>query len=107
MTAKNKPVENKDLVMDIRQKIEEREHVKTGTYFVWVKGHANDEGNVAADRLAVEGAMMGRGVDREVEAAEDVEKATVAGEMMAVEGEDAEVEDAFRAMESAMDDEWS
>src|SRR3954447_23560635 len=45
MTAKNKPVENKDLIMDIRQKIEEREHLKSATHFVWVKGHANDEGN--------------------------------------------------------------
>ena len=102
MTAKNKPVENKDLVMDIRQRIEEREHVKTGTFFVWIKGHANDEGNIEADRLAVEGAMIGRGIDREVEASEDVEKAVAASEMPAIEDEDAEVEDAFRAMEGAV-----
>ena len=102
MTAKNKPVENKDLVMDIRHRIEEREHVKTETFFVWVKGHANDEGNIEADRLAVEGAMVGRGIDREVEASEDVEKAVAAGEMVGLEDEDAEVEDAFRAMENAV-----
>ena len=102
MTAKNKPVENKDLIMDIRQKIEERESVKSRTDFFWVKGHADDEGNSAADRLAVEGAMMGRGIDREVEAIEDVEKAIAAEEMIGVGYENLEVEDAFRAMESAM-----
>jgi ribonuclease HI len=102
MTAKNKPVENKDLIMDIRQKIEERESLKSKTYFVWVKGHANDEGNSAADRLAVEGAMMGSGIDRDVEASEDLEKAVAAEEMIGVGYEDLEVEDAFRAMESAM-----
>lgn len=102
MTAKNKPVENKDLIMDIRQKIEERESLKSRTYFFWVKGHANDEGNSAADRLAVEGAMMGRGIDKEVEAAEDLEKAVAAEETIEAGYEDLEVEDAFRAMESAM-----
>jgi ribonuclease HI len=110
MTAKNKPVENKDLIMDIRQKIEERDHLKSGTIFVWVKGHANDEGNIAADRLAVEGAM-GKGIDREMEAAEevekteaaeDVEKAEAAEETSGVEDGDAEIERAFRAMDDAM-----
>ena len=72
-----------------------------------MKGHANDEGNAAADRLAVEGAMLGRGVDGEVEAAEDLEKAVAAGEANGVENEDLEVEDAFRAMESAMNGDWS
>jgi ribonuclease HI len=104
MTTKNKPVENKDLIMDIRQKIEERESLKSRTYFVWVKGHANDEGNSAADRLAVEGAMTGRGVDRECEAAEDLEKAVTAEETVGVEYEELEVEDVFRAIERALDD---
>ena len=104
MTAKNKPVENKDLIMDIRQKIEERESLKSRTNFFWVKGHANDEGNSAADRLAVEGAMMGRGIDREIEAAEDLEKAVAAEETIGAGYEDLEVEEAFRAMESAMND---
>jgi ribonuclease HI len=103
MTAKNKPVENKDLIMDIRQKMDEREHRKSGTYFFWVKGHANDEGNTAADRLAVEGALMGKGVDREAVAAEDVEKAVTAEEAVGVIGEDSVIERAFRAIESAMD----
>jgi ribonuclease HI len=104
MTAKNKPVENKDLVMDIRQKIEEREHLKSGTYFVWVKGHANDEGNTAADRLAVDGATKGRGIDKEVEAAEDVEKVIAAEERIGLDPRDLEVEEAFRAMESALNE---
>ena len=104
MTAKNKPVENKDLIMDIRQKIEERESLKSRTLFVWVKGDADDEGNSAADRLAVEGAMMSRGIDRKVEGAEDLEKAVTAEETIGAGYEDLEVEDAFRAMESAMND---
>jgi ribonuclease HI len=104
MTAKNKPVENKDLIMDIRQKIEERERLKSRTHFFWVKGHANNEGNSAADRLAVEGAMMGRGIDREVEAIEDLEKAIAAEETIGAGYENLEVEEAFRAMESAMND---
>lgn len=101
MSAKNKPVENKDLIMDIRQKIDERERLRSSTHFVWVKGHANDEGNTAADRLAVGGATMGPGIDRQVEAAEDWEKVVVAEESIGLDG-DPEFEDAFRAMESAM-----
>jgi ribonuclease HI len=101
MRAKNKPVENKDLIMDIRQKIDERDHLKSGTYFVWVKGHANDEGNTAADKLAVEGAYMGKGIDREVDAAEDLEM-SAAAETFGVDDQDSEVDDAFRAMKSAM-----
>lgn len=65
VNAKGKPVENRDLVQDIREKIEEREILGKGTYFVWVKGHANDAGNIAADRLANQGAMMARGLDNE------------------------------------------
>lgn len=105
MTAKNKPVENKDLIMDIRQKIDEREHLKSGTFFVWVKGHANDEGNTAADRLAVEGALMGRGLHSEVDVTEDMEKSVAAEEAVGVIDGDLDVEDAFRAMESAMNGE--
>jgi ribonuclease HI len=102
MTAKNKPVENKDLIMDIRQKIEERESLQSRTHFIWVKGHANDQGNSAADRLAVEGAMMGRGIDGEVEAVEELEQVVPTEETIGLGYENLEVEDAFRAMESAM-----
>lgn len=33
----------------------EREACKAKTKFKWIKGHANDPGNVAADQLAVQG----------------------------------------------------
>lgn len=62
VNSKGKPVENKDIIQDIRDKIEERDMLEKATYFVWVKGHAGDAGNVAADRLAVEGALRGSGV---------------------------------------------
>ena len=52
-------------MQDIREAIEERDSLKRATFFVWVKGHANDEGNIQADRLAVDGARMGRGVSEE------------------------------------------
>lgn len=59
INSKGKPVENKDLVQEIRSKIEERDLMGKITCFVWVKGHANNPGNVAADKLAVAGALMG------------------------------------------------
>jgi len=96
--------------VDIRDKIEERDFLKRGTHFVWVKGHANDEGNIAADRLAVEGATMGRGITGVVEAAEQIEKVEAAEEEIRirdVSGEDyeeAEVEEAYKIMQQAMDE---
>lgn len=59
MTANNKPVENKDLIESILEKIEERNELKMKTLFEWLKGHNQDPGNEAADRLAVDGARMG------------------------------------------------
>lgn len=56
VTAAKKPVENKDLVEPIVARIEEREKVGTKTIFTWLKGHADDPGNTAADALAVQGA---------------------------------------------------
>lgn len=61
--SRGKPVENKDLVQDIREKIEERDAFGRQTLFVWVKGHAADKGNIEADRLAVEGARKGLAED--------------------------------------------
>jgi len=102
--SKGKPVENKDLVVDIREKIEERDQFSKGTFFVWVKGHKDNVGNIAADRLAVEGAMMARGVDGEEtfgsengSIAEEVARRIKGGE-----DEDDETKEAFDAMEKAM-----
>lgn len=56
MTANHKPVENKDLIQPIIAKIEERTLLNVKTLFEWVKGHNQDPGNEAADRLAKNGA---------------------------------------------------
>lgn len=68
MTKDGKPVENKDLVESVLVNIEERVQLKVKTLFEWVKGHAKDPGNEAADRLAVNGAH--RGVAEKAEALE-------------------------------------
>lgn len=59
-TSTNKDVENQDLIKEIRKKIEERDAEEVVTTFTWIKGHDNDPGNEAADRLAVAGAHLGR-----------------------------------------------
>ncbi|TKA64464.1 hypothetical protein B0A49_07084 [Cryomyces minteri] len=57
INSSGKPVDNKDLVESIVNKIEERiNDYGVQTIFKWLKGHANDPGNVAADELAVQGA---------------------------------------------------
>lgn len=53
--SSGKDVENKDLIEPILARIREREMCKAKTKFEWIKGHANDPGNVAADNLAVQG----------------------------------------------------
>ena len=76
-----KPVENRDLVEKILSYIEERERIsnlyadgvdgekkdartkslqkgRARVNFIWVKGHANEAGNVAADALAVAGSRI-------------------------------------------------
>ncbi|KAH8657055.1 ribonuclease H-like domain-containing protein [Tricladium varicosporioides] len=60
-TSDNKAVTNKDLVVEIRKLLNEREKEGAETEFTWIKGHDNDPGNEAADRLAVAGALMSRG----------------------------------------------
>ncbi|KAI0425036.1 ribonuclease H-like protein [Xylaria sp. FL1042] len=47
---------NQDLVKQIRVLIDKRDKVGYKTLFQWVKGHASNAGNIAADRLAVAGA---------------------------------------------------
>ncbi|KAL2162577.1 hypothetical protein VTH06DRAFT_7491 [Thermothelomyces fergusii] len=50
------PVKNQDLVQLVRDKLDEREANGGRTQFIWVKGHDTDQGNIAADKLAIEGA---------------------------------------------------
>jgi len=40
--------------------IDARDGAGATTEFAWIKGHANDPGNEAADKLAVAGAMAPR-----------------------------------------------
>jgi ribonuclease HI len=56
VNSKGKPVENRDVVQEIREKIHDRDECGKQTLFVWVKGHSTEKGNIEADRLAVEGA---------------------------------------------------
>lgn len=59
MNRDKKPVENRDLIEPILQRIDERKLMRADTKFEWIKGHADDAGNVAADSLAVNGAREG------------------------------------------------
>ena len=59
-TTQGQPVMNKDLVVAIRALIDERDARGAKTHLEWIKGHSNDPGNVAADKLAVAGAMARR-----------------------------------------------
>lgn len=60
VTSAKKPVENKDIVELIVERIDTRDACGVTTEFKWLKGHANDPGNVAADALAVNGAREAR-----------------------------------------------
>ena len=107
VNAKGKPVENKDLISDVRERIEEREMLGVATWFVWVKGHASDLGNIAADRLAVEGAHMERAADSDVEREESdgMMEGMTNGSVTTPGGatEDQEAEAAFEAMKRDME----
>ncbi|ERF73555.1 hypothetical protein EPUS_08762 [Endocarpon pusillum Z07020] len=101
VTTNKKAVENRDLIQEVRSRIEEREGLGRGTYFVWVKGHNGDRGNVEADRLAVEGARLGRGLTAEDVARERADGTGADADAVRDEEEDEEAE-AFRVMEEAM-----
>ena len=58
-TSEKKPVENKDLIEPILQAIDQRKRMRADTKFEWVRGHSGNEGNTAADALAVNGAREG------------------------------------------------
>lgn len=64
LTSAKKPVENKDVVEQILNRIDDRTAAGVVTEFKWLKGHANDPGNVAADALAVNGAREARDARR-------------------------------------------
>lgn len=57
-TANGDNVKNQDIIRVILDKMDERAKAGGNTLFQWVKGHATDLGNVAADRLAVAGAKL-------------------------------------------------
>jgi ribonuclease HI len=54
-SSSGKAVENRDLIEPILARIRERESCRAKTNFKWIKGHANDPGNIEADLLAVQG----------------------------------------------------
>ncbi|RFN51546.1 ribonuclease h1 [Fusarium flagelliforme] len=54
--AAKKDVMNQDIIRPLVAKKREREAAGAATEFEWVKGHATDPGNIAADRLANLGA---------------------------------------------------
>lgn len=54
--AAKKDVMNQDIIRPLVAKKREREAAGATTEFEWVKGHATDPGNIAADRLANMGA---------------------------------------------------
>ncbi|KAL6824353.1 ribonuclease H-like domain-containing protein [Trichoderma sp. SZMC 28015] len=58
LTASGEKVKNQDIIRAVLDKIDERNKAGGRTYFQWVKGHATNVGNIAADRLAVRGANL-------------------------------------------------
>ncbi|KAJ5032928.1 uncharacterized protein L3040_009517 [Drepanopeziza brunnea f. sp. 'multigermtubi'] len=59
-----KDAENTDLIKAIRELIDERDENGKETKFTWIKGHNDDPGNTAADRLAVAGAQNAQSARR-------------------------------------------
>jgi ribonuclease HI len=57
-TAAGEEVKNQDIIRKVLARIEERKKTGAATFFQWVKGHAMNRGNTAADALAVRGARM-------------------------------------------------
>ncbi|KAH8723548.1 ribonuclease H-like domain-containing protein [Phaeosphaeriaceae sp. PMI808] len=57
-SSSGKDVENRDLIEPTITRIREREMCKATTKLQWLKGHSNHPGNVAADKLAVQGSRF-------------------------------------------------
>lgn len=51
---------NPDLIQRVRKIIRERDEKGVSTKIEWVKAHAADPGNIAADHLAVAGAQAAK-----------------------------------------------
>jgi ribonuclease HI len=58
LTASGEKVKNQDIIRAVLARMDERTKAGSNTYFQWVKGHATNVGNIAADRLAVRGANL-------------------------------------------------
>lgn len=58
LTANGEQVKNQDIIRAVLKQMEKRAEAGGVTTFQWVKGHSEDRGNDAADRLAVRGAKM-------------------------------------------------
>jgi len=59
-TMEGTDVKNRDLVEAICTLMKMRNEMQAQTTFKWLKGHASDAGNNAADELAVNGAKMAK-----------------------------------------------
>lgn len=57
-TAAGEEVKNQDIIRRVLGRMEERKRNGAATLYQWVKGHAMNRGNTAADALAVRGAKM-------------------------------------------------
>jgi ribonuclease HI len=57
-TAAGEEVKNQDIIRRVLERMEERKRNGAATLYQWVKGHAMNRGNTAADALAVRGAKM-------------------------------------------------
>lgn len=57
-TATGENVKNQDIIRAVLDRMDERTKAKASTSYHWVKGHASNRGNMAADRLAVRGAKL-------------------------------------------------
>jgi len=58
VTANGEEVKNQDIIREVLARMDERSKAGATTLFQWVKGHAANRGNEAADRLAVRGAKL-------------------------------------------------
>lgn len=58
VTSNGESVKNRDIIQTVVDRMAQRRKEGGNTFYKWVKGHAQDPGNIAADFLAVKGASM-------------------------------------------------